>query len=64
MGEVAAIDAALTPDGFDPGRILELIDASAIDPAQKAPLKALVSAASDDVGLRASVLEQVRAALR
>ena len=60
----ALIDSALTPEGFDADRIVILIDESRAPAAQKTALRALVDAAKGDETLRASVLEQVRAALR
>ncbi len=53
----------LTVEGYDPVKVAELIDGSALDDNQKNSFKNALMAASDDPALLTDILGQVKAAL-
>ncbi|MFC3569486.1 hypothetical protein ACFOMP_08490, partial [Paracoccus simplex] len=57
------IDSALTPQGFDAGKVRAIIDASSLAPARKAELAALLDRAGSDPAALTRALDQIKAAL-
>ena len=59
----AALPEALTADGFDLDKVVELIDTSALDPLKKTMLISAVTQASENPELLQAALDQVKGAL-
>jgi len=57
------VDAALTAEGFDAAKVIEMIDGSDLGVIQKTTMSALVEQASENPDLVESVLTQVKEAL-
>jgi len=58
-----AMADVLTPEGFDANKIVEMIDASTMDPVKKATLKTLVEQAASNPEQVQAVIDKVKAAL-
>ncbi|MBS9716640.1 hypothetical protein ACFFUT_16585 [Pseudohalocynthiibacter aestuariivivens] len=63
MATEPMVDAALTAEGFDAAKVIEMIDGSDLGVIQKTTMSALVEQASEDPDLVESVLTQVKEAL-
>lgn len=57
------IQALLTPEGFDAGKVGRIIDTAAISDQQKATLRRLIETAGNDPDLLRQALDQVRAVM-
>ncbi|MBY0135421.1 hypothetical protein H7K23_05025, partial [Paracoccus yeei] len=61
--QAVRIEAALTPEGFDPARLREIVAASALPEARKAELAARIDAAAADPAAVPALLDQIKTAL-
>ncbi|GEK70688.1 hypothetical protein [Paracoccus denitrificans] len=61
--EAVGIDAALTPQGFDAGKVRTMIEQSGLSAERKAGLIALLDNAALDPAALAQALDQIKAAL-
>lgn len=57
------MDTLLSAEGFDAGKVSEMVDGSSLDPLKKTMLKTAIEKAGDNPDMIKAVIEQIKGAL-